>query len=498
MSKYICIHGHFYQPPRENPWTGKVPRQESASPFHDWNQRISQECYAPNAQAKIMEGKDKTLEVVNNYEMMSFNFGPTLLSWMAKEDKETYQAVLEADRMSQKRFDGHGSAIAQAYNHMIMPLANARDKYTQVFWGIKDFQYHFMRFPEGMWLPETAVDTESLEIMAELGIKFTILAPRQAAQIKHKEEQWQKVVDEKFDYQKPYLCRLPSGRSMVLFFYDGGLSNEIAFGRLLKNGERFAARMTESIELEKEKRLLSVATDGETYGHHHKFGEMALAYFLKRIICNPFVKLTVYGQYLASHPPEDEVKIVEHSSWSCAHGIERWRADCGCKLDIAVTSSQYWRGALREALDWLRDQLTAVYEREMAKYCGDPWLLRNRSIEIVLNSSAEQKEQFLRDEGLGELNDNDKEKVFQLLEMQRFCMLMYTSCGWFFDDISRIEPIQILQYASRAIEYGAMFDQRDLEEPFLKILEKANSNDPQIKNGRVVYERFVKTAKVDL
>jgi len=336
MNKLLCIHGHFYQPPRENPWLGIIEDQESAAPHRNWNERITSECYAPNANTQILNNQDQPIQMVNNYAQMSFNFGPTLLSWMEVASPETYQLILDADKESVERFSGHGAAIAQAYNHMIMPLSNDRDKQTQVVWGIQDFKYRFKRQPEGMWLPETAVNIKTLEILADHGIRFTILSPTQAKRVKQIDgNEWIDASEGTVDTQLPYVCRLPSGKDIVLFFYNGHIANEAAFGKLLKNGVQFADRLMEEYpEHQKKPRLVHIANDGETYGHHHSFGNMALAYMFYYVETNHLAKITIYGEFLEHNPPQHEVEIIEDTSWSCFHGIDRWKAHCGCRLDL--------------------------------------------------------------------------------------------------------------------------------------------------------------------
>ncbi|MFW6117111.1 MAG: DUF3536 domain-containing protein, partial [Thermoproteota archaeon] len=364
MKRYVCIHGHFYQPPRENPWLEEIEIQDSASPYHDWNEKIKEECYAPNTASRILDPEGRIIQITNNYSKMSFNFGPTLLSWMEENAPEVYKAIIEADNESQERFSGHGSAIAQAYNHMIMPLANSRDKRTQIIWGIKDFEHRFGRSPEGMWLPETAVDLETLDIMAEYGIKFTILAPHQAKRVrKEGEEEWKDVTGEKINPRKTYFCKLPSGRKIHLFFYDGPITKEVGFGDLLRNGERFAEKLVEGFsEDQDQSQMVHIATDGETYGHHHYHADMALAYCLHYIESEESAEISIYGEYLENNPSTHEVEIVENSSWSCEHGVERWRKDCGCNTGRHPHWSQEWRKPLREAMDWLRDRIMSIYE----------------------------------------------------------------------------------------------------------------------------------------
>lgn len=488
MEKYICIHGHFYQPPRENPWTEQIEDQPSAVPFRNWNERITSECYESNLSSQILSADKSISEVVNNYSKISFNFGPTLLSWMERSVKETHDRIIQADKETMKNFSGHGSAMAQCYNHMIMPLANDRDKQTQVIWGIKDFEYRFKRKPEGMWLPETAVDYRTLESLSKAGIKFTLLAPHQAKNIrKIGLQEWHQVNQHSLDTARPYLCHLPSGNTITLFFYNGAISHEIAFGELLKNGENFAWRLVKEFDHHKEKHgLVHIATDGESYGHHHLFGNMALSYCLRYIEKNNLAKLTNYAEYLTKFPPTFEVEIHENSSWSCAHGVERWRSNCSCGSLDGTNKSQEWRKYLRDALDWLRDQLIIIYEVEWPYVLGEPWKVRNDYISIMLNLSHDNVVNLLGDM-------LDAKKSLALLEMQRYAMLMYTSCGWFFEDVSRIETIKILQYAARAIELAREITRKNLEPEFLNRLEKAESNYPDLENGRKIYEMFVKT-----
>jgi alpha-amylase/alpha-mannosidase (GH57 family) len=496
-SRYLCIHGHFYQPPRENPWLEEVELQESAAPFHDWNQRITAECYAPNTASRILDQDKRILFIVNNYSQISFNFGPTLLSWLQKHQPETYQGILEADRQSQKRFSGHGSALAQVYNHMIMPLASRRDKQTQVQWGIQDFQHRFGRFPEGMWLPETAVDTQSLEVLAEKGIRFTILAQHQAARIRPLQAgKWIDVQGGKVDPTRPYLCHLPSGREIAIFFYDGPISQDIAFGGLLNNGEHLAARLSSGFSQERDwPQLVHVATDGETYGHHHRMGDMALAFCLFYVEAQDLARLTIYGEYLEKHPPQWEVEILENSSWSCAHGVKRWQEDCGCKTGLQPKWQQKWRKPLRQGMDLLRDRLGPLYQEQAAQYLHDPWQARDEYIQVLLDRSQENVQQFLQRHKSRSLELKEISGVLMLLEMQRHCMLMYTSCGWFFDEVAGLEAIQIMRYAARAMQLAAELGTDSLQQEYLKILEQAPSN--RYTQAREVFERFVQPAKVD-
>ena len=453
MERYICIHGHFYQPPRENPWLEDIEVQDSAYPYHDWNERINAECYAPNTVSRILDGENRIVKLPNNYAKISFNFGPTLLAWMQLKAPKTYEAILAADRMSQKNFSGHGSALAQAYNHMIMPLANRRDKYTQVLWGIRDFEARFGRSPEGMWLPETAVDLETLDIMAALGIQFTILAPHQAKRIRLvDQETWVDVSRGSIDPTMAYEINLPSGRRIAAFFYDGPISRAVAFEGLLKRGEDLALRLTSAFSAESPfPQLVHIATDGETYGHHQPNGDMALTYALQYIESQKLARLTNYGEYLEKHTPIFEVEILENTSWSCAHGVARWTADCGCNSGGHPGWNQAWRAPLREALDWLRDTLAPLFEEKAGDLLKDPWAARDDYIRVILDRTPENMDNFLRRHAAVELSDQEKVTVLKLLGVQRCALLMYTSCGWFFDELSGIETVQVIHYASRAI-----------------------------------------------
>ena len=499
MNRYVCIHGHFYQPPRENPWLEEIEVQDSAFPYRDWNEKITAECYSPNTAARILIDNKTVVEIINNYSRISFNFGPTLLSWLEIHAPDVYSAILHADKESRRRFSGHGSAIAQVYNHLIMPLANKKDKETQVIWGIEDFKYRFGREPEGMWLAETAVDTETLEVLAERGIKFTILAQRQASRIKPiNGKEWLDVSGSRIDPRRAYLCNLPSGKSINLFFYDGIISNDLAFGNLLLNGENLANRLLNTLDEKPESgQIAHIATDGETYGHHQKHGDMALAYCLHFIESNNYAELTVYGEFLEKFPPEYEVEIIENTSWSCVHGIERWRSNCGCNSGREGWN-QLWRAPLREALDWLRDTINPLYEQEIRQFTKDTDKFRNDFIRVILDRSEGNINKYLSKYISADLSDDDRIKLLKILEIQRHALLMYTSCGWFFDEISGIETVQVILYAARVIQLCNDVFGINLEKKFQDQLKKAPSNIPDIKNGKAVYEYYVKPAIIDL
>jgi alpha-amylase/alpha-mannosidase (GH57 family) len=502
MPRFLCIHGHFYQPPRENPWLEAVEIQDSAYPYHDWNERITAECYAPNAASRILDGEGRIERIVNNYSRISFNFGPTLLAWLEEEKPEVYRSILEADAESRERYSGHGSALAQGYNHIIFPLANRRDKRTQIRWGLADFERRFGRKAEGLWLPETAVDLETLDLLAEEGILFTILEPHQALRVRSKgtkKAEWQDVSGGRIDTTVPYEVVLPSGRRIAIFFYDGGVSRAVAFEGLLNSGERFAGRLMATVpEDSDDDRLIHIATDGETYGHHHRYGEMGLSYALHHVETEGLARLTNYGEYLADHPPEMEVEIVENTAWSCVHGVDRWRRDCGCCSGGKPGWNQAWRAPLRQALDWLRDELAPRYEAAAGEYFLDPWAARDAYIDVLLDRSRESVDAFLlRASGGNPPEGEHRVRPLRLLEMQRHALLMYTSCGWFFDDLSGIETVQILGYAGRVVQLaGQLFE--PVEERFLERLERAKSNVPEKGTGRDLYERHVRPAMVDL
>jgi alpha-amylase/alpha-mannosidase (GH57 family) len=498
MMRYLCIHGHFYQPPRENPFLEAIELQDSAYPYHDWNERVASECYAPNATSRILDGEQRIIQLVNNYSRISFNFGPTLLSWIEQKAPKIYDALREADTSSRERYSGHGSAIAQAYNHMIMPLANCRDKITQVKWGIRDFEYRFGRLPEGMWLPETAVDTETLDVLAANDIKFTILAPRQAKRIRKRgSRSWQDVSGDRVDPSRAYLVQLPSKRTISVFFYDGPISQGVAFERLLDNGQRFADRLVSGFSDARQwPQLVHIATDGESYGHHHRFGEMALSYALHHIETNKLAQLTNYGEFLERHPADHFAEIVNNSSWSCVHGIERWRTNCGCNSGGHAGWNQEWRAPIRAALDWLRDELMPFYEQKAGPLLKDVWAARDEYIQAVLDRGEENVRNFLQKHVTHDLSSEERVAALKLLEMQRHAMLMYTSCGWFFDELSGLETVQVMQYAGRAIRLAQDFGADAIESGFMDRLAAAKSNLPEHRDGKTIYEKWVKPAAI--
>jgi len=467
--------------------------QDSAHPYHDWNERVTAEAYAPNSASRILDGDGRIAQIVNNYARISFNMGPTLLSWMQEEQPELHDAIVQADRDSVARF-GRGSALAQAYHHLILPLANERDRRTQVRWGVADFRHRFGRMPDGMWLAETAVDIPTLEALAAEGIRFTILSPYQAKRVRDgPDDAWRDATGARIDPSRPYLQRLPSGRSITLFFYDAPVSQAVAFERLLADGNRFAARLLGGLRDDRAwPQLMHIATDGESYGHHHPHGDMALAVALRRLEAEPGVRLTNYASFLADHPATAEVEVAERTAWSCAHGVGRWSEDCGCNSGRAGWN-QKWRGPLRAALDRLRDTLGPLTDERGRALLEDPWAARDAYVEALLDRS--RLDGFL---ARHLRRGADATQALKLLEMQRHLMMMYTSCGWFFDEVSGVETTQVLTYAARAVQLGEGLFGVPLQERFLQDLERAPSNLPEHGNARRIVERLVLPARVDL
>ncbi len=508
---YVTVHGHFYQPPRENPYLDAIERQPSAAPFHDWNERIHHECYRPNAFARIVNEREDVLGIVNNYEYLSFNIGATLLNWMERHDVEVYQRILEADRKSCARLNGHGNAIAQVYNHIILPLASDRDKRTQIRWGKEDFRSRFGRDPEGMWLAETAVDYPTLEALAAEGIKFIVLAPSQAQRCRSlpKQEQphpeWHEVGGSQIDPTRPYRCFLPSSESagemqdfIDIFFYDGPISRDMGFDSALSNSHNFASRLGQAVRGDQRPaQLIAVATDGETFGHHKGGTEKCLAYAFVHEFPQRDWTVTNFAHYLSIHPPDWEVELKPVTAWSCSHGVDRWQDDCGCGGEGGVWH-QKWRRPLRSALDWLRDQVATVYEEAGKKLLKDPWLARDEYIQVMRDRSASNVNQFLSQYQSHSLNAAERVDALRLLEMQRHALLMYTSCGWFFEELSRPEGVQILRYAARALELAGDVTGIRLEKAFVRRLGAAPSNVEMFKNGAEVYRQLVTSAQISL
>jgi alpha-amylase/alpha-mannosidase (GH57 family) len=497
---YVTVHGHFYQPPRENPYLNAVERQPSAAPCHDWNERVHQECYRPNAFARVLNNQGEVVKIINNFEYLSFNIGPTLMSWMERHDVETYQRIIDADRKSCERLNGHGNAIAQVYNHIIMPLANERDKYTQIRWGKADFYKRFGRHPEGIWLAETAVDYPTLEALVAEEIKFVILAPSQAQRCRPMQDHhhWIEVGGGQIDPVRPYRCYLPGREKYIdIFFYDGPISRDMGFNDVLLSSGHFAGRIGMAVRGDHHpSQLISVATDGETFGHHKKGGEKALAYALVEEFPKRGWTVTNYAHYLSLSDPTWEVELKPVTAWSCSHGVDRWQEDCGCGGGGGWHLK--WRRPLRDSLDWLRDQLIKVYEDTAPKFFRDPWKTRDEYVQVILDRTPTRIHQFLTKHQTHRLTPTEKVDALQLLEMQRHALLMYTSCGWFFEEISRPEGTQILRYAARALELAGDVAGVQLEKGFIKRLATAPSNVEQFQTGAEIYRQLVAPAVVSL
>ncbi|MBP7690523.1 MAG: DUF3536 domain-containing protein [Anaerolineales bacterium] len=498
---YLTLHGHFYQPPRENPWTDEIDRELTAAPHHDWNERINAECYRPNAFARVLGDDGRVVDILNTYDYLSFNFGPTLLSWLRAQAPDVYARLRQGDAASRQRL-GHGNALAQVYNHMILPLANRRDKFTQVAWGLADFRFHFGREAEAVWLAETAVDEETLEVLAAAGLHFVVLAASQAALVRPLDAvpaaAWTDVGAGQVDPSRAYLCRLASGRSIAVFFYDGALAHSLSFGDTLRDGRSFMAQLWRCVDPGRpHPQLIHAATDGETFGHHKKHAERTLIYAFTQMAPADGFTIVNYATFLELAPPAWEVKIKPNTAWSCAHGLGRWSQDCGCNTGRVPGGHQRWRAPLRAALDNLRDRLADLYEREAPALLGPaPWQARNAYGEILADRDPERVDAFLARHAGRPLSAEDRVRALTLLEMQRHAQLMYTSCGWFFDDLSGLETTQVLKYAAHAIDLAARFSPQDFTTPFQADLAKAEGNFTAHRTGADVYRQLVLPAAI--
>jgi len=489
--KQLCIHGHFYQPPREDPWMDTIFPEGSAAPARHWNERICAESYAPLAWARRTDGA-RIIEIMNCYEWMSFNFGPTLLTWMQHQAPDIYARVLEGDRASLARL-GHGNAIAQIYHHVIMPLATDLEKRAEIAWALADFSARFGRKAEGLWLSEAAVDTRTLELLAEAGVKFTILAPRQAREVadlgpERKAVNWTPADEANLDIHEPYLVELPGGKSIAVYFYDGPLSQAVAFEGLLRHGDYFWDRLS---GLARQEGLLALATDGETYGHHFKFGEMALAHALAQARSGvDDVRLTNYAAYLAENPPKRRARIHENSSWSCAHGVERWRSDCGCATEHRPGWNQRWRGPLRDGLRAVKTRMDRHYldlGQALFADAEDALVQYGRVLSGLLDAKGFEREHFRKG-----LSAARRDTAWKLLNMQKWALSSFASCAWFFDDLGRIEPLNALTFALRAMGLALRTGLDDLEPLLLSHLGQASSNDPALGSGHDLWTREIR------
>ena len=495
MNKSFLLHGHFYQPPREDPWWQFVPRQPSAYPAHDWNERIYWECYLPNATARIFNRDGSIIDMVNNYSYINFNFGPTLLLWLKQYHPEFISFLKEGDKKGIENNNGHGNAIAQGYNHMILPLANEHDKDTQIYWGKRFFEHIFERETEGFWLPETACNYETLKYLIKHNIKYIILSPHQAERVrKIGGNEWIDVSNGSVDIRRPYRIFLnkEEDKHIDCSFYHGPLSYAMSFQHIMYSAQSCADKVVSSYD--NSDALISIATDGETFGHHHPFSEMGLAYLMKNELPNRGIKCVNYADFLDKNPPKYEAEIKKGedglgTSWSCSHGVKRWFDDCGCRIGTNPGWNQKWRKPLRKTLDWLRSELDRIFMEKGASIFKEPWRARNNFIEIIIDSSEDAVRKFAREN----LNNADVDitGALKLLEMEHMGMLFYTSCGWFFDEVSGIETVQNLRYAARAIQLAKEVSAVDLEEAFLKKLVDVKSNIPEFGNGKKIYQQLV-------
>jgi alpha-amylase/alpha-mannosidase (GH57 family) len=497
MARLLCLHGHFYQPPRENPWIEEIEVQDSAEPFHDWNERIAVECYGPNGAARIKGEGDRILAIVDNYRHLSFNFGPTLLAWLERFRPDVYARVLAADARSVAE-RGHGNALAQGYGHAILPLLSPRDRLTQIRWGLADFRRRFRREAEGFWLPETAADGPTLAALAGEGVRFTVLSPYQALRVRAPGGEWQDASGARFDPTRPYRVRA-GDRELAVFFYDGNIARDLAFGDALSSPDALVRRLLGGFDHgRRHDEVLTVALDGETLGHHKKGGDEALAAALRRLGEAGDPRVVNLSEALVRSPPEWEAEIAEGSSWSCAHGLERWRSDCGCEVGGEPGWRQGWRAPLLAALEGLRDRLSEIYERELSPLLPDPWGARDRYVEVVLDPARREAPDFAAREAGRPLSRDELVRALRLLEMQRQALLMFTSCGWFFAEVSGLETVQILKYAARAIQLARDASQVDLEPAFEAALARAPSNKPAYGDGKGVYDALVRPSVVTL
>jgi alpha-amylase/alpha-mannosidase (GH57 family) len=503
MTTALVIHGHFYQPPRENPWTEFIDREPGAGPFHDWNERIASECYRPNAFARISDSYGRVERIVNNYAAMSFNFGPTLLSWLERSSPDAYARIIEADRASARLRGGHGNAIAQGYNHAILPLCDERDRRTQVRWGMTDFRLRFGREAEALWLPETACDTATLDLLIEEGLRYVILSPFQAARVRALDPQgsgWRDVSGGDVDTTVPYkyFHTGATGRSLAVFFYEGNVARAIAFEGLLASSRALVGAFERAARPGAQ--LVNVATDGESYGHHFRWGDRCVAYALDTEAARQGFRVTNYGEFLDAHEPAFEVEVKsgpfgEGTAWSCSHGLGRWTRDCGCHAGAPEGWNQRWRAPLRAAFDHLRDDLAHKFEEACGSLLEDPWPARDEYAE-VLAGGATSREEFVRRHESRALSRDERVRALTLLEAERASMTMYTSCGWFFNDISGIETVQTLRYAGRVVE---LMDDLGLAPPvaqFLELLSDARSNIPEKGTGADIFMLTLNQSRV--
>lgn len=483
MKTTLILHGHFYQPPREMPGTGIIPKQDSAFPHNDWNIRIAKECYAANAYSRYLNYDGRVISIVNNYEYLSFNFGPTLLHWLLEHDRSTYERIIEADRFSVQNNDGHGNAIAQGFNHTILPLDSYEDAYNQICWGLEDFSYHFGREAEGIWLPEAAVNRQVIDILADQKVSFVVLSPWQAAAIEQSDGSFVQLHDRHAPYDTPFILEGDTG-SVTAFFYHPGLAQGISFDHYLRDADLLYGKLLD-IQEEDHPALLHSATDGEIFGHHEPFGDMCLAALINKIQESDDFSLSNYGAYAEKNPPKRHARLrsgedAKGSSWSCFHGVSRWYKDCGCSTGGQEGWNQQWRTPLRNAFSSLSRSIYKLYEQEIKKL-----LPQQDALDILTEygkvASGRETPFDFAVRFLGTGADKQKvQKLLLLLEGQRYRMYTFTSCGWFFSEVSGIEPMQNMRYAIQAIELYRDFTEHDLIHSLSEHLDEAKSNIPSI------------------
>jgi Domain of unknown function (DUF3536)/Glycosyl hydrolase family 57 len=468
--RYVILHGHFYQPPRESPWTGLITREPDAAPFANWNERILSECYTANARAQVIEGS--VVHIRNNYEAIDFDLGPTLAAWLERHGKTAYRALRRADEASRVKRGGYGNAIAQAYNHSILPLLAPRDRQLQVAWGIEDFVYRMGRRPDGMWLPECAADDETFEVLAAAGIKFTIVGADQGRFTGpggHSRA------------AGPFVWR-GGERTLAVFRSDGPLAREISFGDGLRDGVRLAEQIAQAaLELEAGSALL-IAADGEIFGHHKRAGAAELARAIMCLERRDDVQMTNCAAYLAAHPASGAFEMTGPSSWSCLHGIERWRSECGCRIDS--NTNQRWRAPLFEAMQFVRNHAEAVYDRFATGLVENPSLALAESVRLFIDQRPAPREDFFARHKVAD--ETGRERLLRLCEMVRAGQAALTSCSWFFDDFGGLEGRIALRWAARAVELAAEF-MPGIEGELVARLRGIHSNRRDIGDGATLY-----------
>jgi hypothetical protein len=496
----LVIHGHFYQPPRENPWTDQIPREPSATPHHDWNERIHAESYRANSFARIHTADGRIEAIVNNYERLSFNVGPTLTRWIARRDPAVMGRLRGADEEQRRRL-GAGGAMAQAYAHPIVPLCDPADRRTQLLWGLSEFERRFGRPAEGLWLPETAASPATLATLIDLGIRYTILAPEQIDAVRASaDDTWEDVDRDSLDSGRPYLWRHPdgSGRTIALCIFDGQMSRAVAFGEAATRAESLldAARASGERSQTTGQRLVLCASDGELWGHHKKFSDLTLAFATRVEAARRGVEVTNLGAYLQRHPPTWEARLApgpggEGTAWSCSHGVGRWVRDCGCNMGGGPGWTQAWRGPLRAGLDRIRDAAARFYEDAAGDLLIDPWGARD-AYGAVVDDPADVRDAALAPFGRPALTaggEAARARARLLLELQRATLLMYASCAWFFDDIAGLEASLVIRIGAHALDLMRQAGATPPVGEVLDALAAGKSNRPELGTGADVYRR---------